>query len=71
MMTDSFLVVVSLGDIRHNTRKEMIKEVEDFAAEITALVEKLKAKHSTERLRLLKTLKSKSEKKELEQFVNR
>ena len=32
-----------LGDIRHNTRKEMNQAVEDFATKITSTVENLKA----------------------------
>ena len=45
----------------------MSEAVEDFAAEIKALVERLKAKHSTERLEVLNTLKSATPKKGLEQ----
>ena len=33
-----------LGDLRHNTRKEMNQVVEDFAAKITSTVENLKAR---------------------------
>ena len=33
-----------LGDIRHNTRKEMNQAVDDFAAKITSTVENLKAR---------------------------
>ena len=46
-----------IGDLRHNTRKEMNQAVEDFAAKITSAVENLKAKHSTERLELLEKMK--------------
>ena len=45
----------------------MSEAVEDFAAEIKALMERLKAKHSKERLELLNKLKSATPKKDLEQ----
>lgn len=56
-----------IGELRVNTRREMSQAVEDFAAEIKALMERLKAKHSKERLELLNTLKSATPKKDLEQ----
>ena len=46
-----------LGDLRHNTRKEMNQAVEDFAAKITSTVENLKARQSTERLQFLEKMK--------------
>lgn len=46
-----------LGDLRHNTRKEMSQAVEDFTAKITSTVEILKARHSTERLLFLERMK--------------
>ena len=46
-----------LGDLRHNTRKEMNQAVEDFKAKMTSTVENLKARHSTERLQFLEKVK--------------
>jgi len=53
------------GDLRRNTRKELNKAVEDFAAEIKALAERLKSKHLKERI-LLRNLKLAAQKEEVE-----